>query len=369
MKTYWIEIFKSGSQTDSAGNKKEWKDSDLDTMVAKYEAAKGTHEAPIVIGHPKTDAPAYGWVNQLKREGSTLLAEIKQLSKEFIEAVNLGQYKKRSIALYPDMTLKHVGFLGAVPPAVKGLGDVSFSTDKESILFEFSEEVKLDEENEDSKIYKLFKEFAMSIKEQVSVLLSKQPKLSEEEKNSLVDSLVAKFEELHTKDGDPPKDEKDPDKKEDTPPKEEFQEKDDPEKIALQKRVDELEKINRQSQFEAYAEGQVKAGKILPAQKANTVVMLENAYLQDSLQFADGAKTPTIDSVKAFIESNPIHKLTDDSGEGKSSKSSEFAEYDVDEESDELNKKVVEYREAQSKAGRTLTFIQAYSELTKKGAN
>jgi hypothetical protein len=40
--------------------------------------------------------------------------------------VNQGLFKKRSISVYPDGTLRHVGFLGAQPPALKGLADFAF---------------------------------------------------------------------------------------------------------------------------------------------------------------------------------------------------------------------------------------------------
>jgi hypothetical protein len=125
----WIEVFKSGTQTDSAGNSKAWSEEDLKKIVNTYNN-QSEHEAPIVIGHPDTDAPAYGWVEKLKAAGNTLFAKVKQLNKEFKELVNSGTYKKRSISLYPSLLLRHVGFLGAAPPAIKGLKDVKFEDDK-----------------------------------------------------------------------------------------------------------------------------------------------------------------------------------------------------------------------------------------------
>jgi len=121
----WVEVFKVGEHTDSAGKKQEWTAGDLAEIVRNYNAKK--HEAPVVIGHPKDNAPAFGWVEALKTDGKTLFAKFKQLVPEFVEAVKKGMYKKRSISLYPDFTLRHIGFLGAVPPAVKGLADIAFS--------------------------------------------------------------------------------------------------------------------------------------------------------------------------------------------------------------------------------------------------
>ena len=133
----WIEIFRSGEQTDSSGNTKNWIASDLEKIVRNYNAKK--HEAPVVIGHPKDNAPAFGWVEALKTDGKILFAKFKQLVPEFIKAVKKGLYKKRSISIYPDLTLRHVGFLGAVPPAVKGLRDIKFERKDNSITVEFKE--------------------------------------------------------------------------------------------------------------------------------------------------------------------------------------------------------------------------------------
>lgn len=132
----WMEIFKTGKHTDSQGNEREWNEKDLDTIVSKYNPSE--HEAPVVIGHPTNDAPAYGWVEALKRDGSTLYAKVKQLVPEFVNAVKAGMYKKRSISLYPDLSLKHIGFLGAAPPAIKGLADVKFSAGDNATTIDFT---------------------------------------------------------------------------------------------------------------------------------------------------------------------------------------------------------------------------------------
>ncbi|SDO03960.1 hypothetical protein SAMN04488516_11727 [Desulfonauticus submarinus] len=133
----WIPVFKKGKWTDLSGNTKEWTDKDLETIVEKYNS-QNEHEAPVVLGHPKDDSPAYGWVEKLKKEGDLIYAKLKDVSKEFVDWVKKGFYKKRSIALYPDLLLRHVGFLGGTPPAVKGLPDVSFSS-SDFVSLEFSE--------------------------------------------------------------------------------------------------------------------------------------------------------------------------------------------------------------------------------------
>ena len=128
----WIAVFKTGRHTDSKGNEKTWTEGDLDSIAGSYDP--GTHEAPVVIGHPRDNAPAYGWVEGLKRTGDTLWAKIKPTVAEFKDWLKSGIYKKRSISLYPDMTLRHVGFLGAMPPAVKGLPDFAFNGPEAAVI-------------------------------------------------------------------------------------------------------------------------------------------------------------------------------------------------------------------------------------------
>ncbi|MDA8086542.1 MAG: 4Fe-4S binding protein [Nitrospiraceae bacterium] len=131
-----IAVFRTGKHTDSKGETRDWTQQDLDAIASKYDPS--AHEAPAVIGHPKDNAPAYGWVKGLEREGDTLYAHVEPTVPEFQGWLKSGLYKKRSISLYPDMTLRHIGFLGAMPPAVKGLPDFAFSGD-EAATIEFEE--------------------------------------------------------------------------------------------------------------------------------------------------------------------------------------------------------------------------------------
>ena len=128
-----FEIFRTGTHTSLNGQTKEFSETDLDTIASSYDPQQ--HEAPIVIGHPETNAPAYGWIDKLKRVGDRLIAFPKQVSNEFAELVKTGAFKKRSISITPDLQLNHVGFLGAAAPAVKGLKDVEFSENPDELEF------------------------------------------------------------------------------------------------------------------------------------------------------------------------------------------------------------------------------------------
>lgn len=136
----WIEIFRGGQQIDSAGRAHDG-DNLIDQAVANFNTK--VHEPPVVIGHPADNAPAYGWVEGLRktvRDGAAVLeAKLRQVVPEFADLVRRGLFKKRSAAFYPDGGLRHVGFLGAAPPAVKGLADIGFMADDGSAVFEFTE--------------------------------------------------------------------------------------------------------------------------------------------------------------------------------------------------------------------------------------
>lgn len=136
-----IQIFKPGRHTASNGAALAFSEADLQATAAAYDPAK--HEAPLVVGHPKHDAPAYGWVKGLAF-GEGLEATPDQVDPAFAELVANGSFKKISASFYaPDSPsnpvpgvyyLRHVGFLGAQPPAVKGLRNPEFAASEEGIV-------------------------------------------------------------------------------------------------------------------------------------------------------------------------------------------------------------------------------------------
>lgn len=140
-----LQIFKPGRHTAMSGAVLEFSAADLAATAAAYDPAR--HEAPIVVGHPRLDAPAYGWVKGLSASNG-LEAEPHQVDPAFAEMVDAGRFKKISASFFaPDSPqnpvpgcyyLRHVGFLGAQPPAVKGLRAPEFGEGEEGIV-EFSD--------------------------------------------------------------------------------------------------------------------------------------------------------------------------------------------------------------------------------------
>lgn len=137
-----FEIFRVGTHTANSGATLTFSAADLAAVAAGYDP--DMHEAPLVVGHPRMDGPAYGWVKSLEFREGALLAAADDLAPEFEDLVQAGRYKKVSAAFYTQrdpgnptpgrMYLRHVGFLGAVPPAVKGLKPVEFSDDGSGLL-------------------------------------------------------------------------------------------------------------------------------------------------------------------------------------------------------------------------------------------
>jgi hypothetical protein len=139
-----MEIFRAGDY----GEKGNYSEADVQQIADSYDPAK--HESPVVLGHPKNGAPAYAWVSKLKNVTGTLMAKLHQVEPAFREAFLAGRYKKRSVALYKATDgkygLRHLGFLGADVPEVKGLADAAFSQ-AEFQSIEFDEENTMADDN------------------------------------------------------------------------------------------------------------------------------------------------------------------------------------------------------------------------------
>jgi hypothetical protein len=142
-----FHIFKPGTHTAQCGTTLNFTETDLAATVAAYNPT--LHEAPLVIGHPQHDAPAAGWVKSLTATTQGLIAEPQQIDATFAEQIARGSYKKISASFYHPTApnnpvpgvyyLRHVGFLGAQPPAVKGLRAIELAEGEPGIL-QFNED-------------------------------------------------------------------------------------------------------------------------------------------------------------------------------------------------------------------------------------
>lgn len=140
-----IEVFRSGTFTPMNGDPITYSAADLSAVADAYD--NDSAPAPIVVGHPKTDAPAFGWVKSFDYDASAdrLYANLDEIDPSFAEAVKAGRYKKVSLSFFRPESEgnpvpgtwypRHVGFLGAAAPAVAGLKNVQFADDAEAPIF------------------------------------------------------------------------------------------------------------------------------------------------------------------------------------------------------------------------------------------
>jgi hypothetical protein len=132
-----IEVFRPGTFQPMEGDALTYTAADLKAVADAYDPA--TAPAPVVVGHPSTDAPAYAWATGFDYDASEgrLYATVGEIDPAFSEAVKAGRYKKVSLSFFrPDHAAnpvpgtwypKHIGFLGGAAPAVSGLKNVQFS--------------------------------------------------------------------------------------------------------------------------------------------------------------------------------------------------------------------------------------------------
>jgi hypothetical protein len=125
-----ITIMRPGTFPGSDGIPVTFSDADLDGVVNSYDPVRDP--APLVVGEPQMDDPAYGWVSRLQRSGDRIVATVKHLDAGLRDAVKSGGYPQVRVNLYrPDSGsnpkpgqwyLRHIGFSGllkspSAPPA------------------------------------------------------------------------------------------------------------------------------------------------------------------------------------------------------------------------------------------------------------
>ena len=149
-----LELFRIGNY----GAKGNYTAADMQELVANYSAAG---EVPITIGHPaKDDEFAYGWLKSVRFSGDTLYGTPGEVAPELDDlAKPPAKIKHRSVAFFPPSQvggkkrLRHVAFLGAVPPHVQGLKPAKFSSEAYE-EFQFSEGIEMDEAQKQEQMKK-----------------------------------------------------------------------------------------------------------------------------------------------------------------------------------------------------------------------
>lgn len=143
-----IESLRPGIFTD--GNNATWSfsEDDIADLASGYDATR--NPAPVVVGHPKMDSPAVGIISAANKVGEKLCVEIDpaSLDPQFAADVKAKRYFRVSLRLFTPnhpanpnpgkWSIRHLGFLGAHPPAITGLAPVFAAGDDDGPVVDFS---------------------------------------------------------------------------------------------------------------------------------------------------------------------------------------------------------------------------------------
>lgn len=144
-----FQIFRAGTHTSMGGALLTFSRQDLELIAAAYSKAR--RRAPLVLGHPLDDLPEYGEAESLFVRGDALYA-VACPAANLINMVHEGRYKYVSPSfIVPGSNvnpargayyLRHIGFLGAHPPAVKGVAPPDFAEHGAHLSFAEGCEIK-----------------------------------------------------------------------------------------------------------------------------------------------------------------------------------------------------------------------------------
>jgi len=267
-----IEVFRAGTRTADDGSVHTITASDLAAAAAAYDPA--VHEAPHTVGHPQNNAPAYGWIERFAvQDGVLQIAASKQVEPQFAELVSSGRIKKRSMSFYhpkdssnpkPGIWYpRHVAWLGAQPPAVKGLKDVNFSEGDAKGAVCFSEPTTTTEP-------------------------------STQEPDDMSKELQAQLDEVNTK----------------LAAEKAAREKAEATAAEAKKKADaaqaesasfaESARASRKAGFVSFADAQVEAGRLLPKDKEMAVATLEALADAQPVEFSEGDTTRKVSPAQWF---------------------------------------------------------------------
>ncbi|OCG02919.1 hypothetical protein A9G12_08295 [Gilliamella sp. wkB112] len=353
-----IPVFKPGTHTAVDGRKLTFTLENCIDLAESYDPSLS--EAPMVIGHPKLTAPAYGWAKSFQIKDGLVYAETGQVNPEFAEAFNSGAYKKRSLSIYlPDSPgnpkpghyyARHIGFLGAAAPAIKGLPDASFA---ESIGELGAAEFAMPFDDSIIDTLKSLREYLIEkegIEKADQIIptwrIESLPVQEDFKVNELTqESSMIKTDEVNFA---------------------EQQAAIDVKSAELNKReraLLEKEQTNRRIEFASFADELVKSGKLLPTHKT-TVVEVFMALGSEPISFAEGDVTVNnspVDLIKKVLSERPAFMdFAEKSGVDKEPKKDDTNSDDPKVIAEAAKK----YQKEQADKGITVSITQAVSHVT-----
>ncbi len=148
-----LPIFKAGK---FHGGKVEVTDTDLDEMVASFDATKDAFNRPVKLSHQDTESERSAALGVIDRVFTAsvngikhVMADLKDVPETMKKAIAERRILDRSIEMYPTFqgkrnVLRAIAFLGGDIPEVKGLPDLRSyvygeGEEPEHITIEFNE--------------------------------------------------------------------------------------------------------------------------------------------------------------------------------------------------------------------------------------
>ena len=134
----WVEILKCGSYKDSEERPMVVTPATIDEWVREYDPK--IIKILISVGPVKDDSPAWAWVEELKRDGNVLFANLRDVVPEFAKMLQAKAFSKRSVTFrgFNFDRIKIISFLGAEPPELKAFEGFDFHSGP-STTCEFTE--------------------------------------------------------------------------------------------------------------------------------------------------------------------------------------------------------------------------------------
>jgi hypothetical protein len=319
-----FEIFKVGTHTSDKGITKDYSLDDLNFIAQSYNPQED--EAPIVVGHPIDNSPAYGWVSSLEvTEDGKLVADApdEKLHPDFLSAVQEGRYKKRSISLTPEGKLRHIGFLGGAAPAVKGLADIQFSQPSSTII-----EFDIDEQSNTNSLELEPDSFSL-IQSQLNSINETMKQLSSNFSESQNNELSTKFN-------------------------------------LLSNEINSLKSKITKSEFESLLENKLGVGSLTPAIKDKLLAVSNFAEAQNFSadfnqdKFNKDLNVLLTDLVNSFPKVIYYENFAEKPSAAKIS-TDEFDNYNLDLDSLKVHKKALQYMQLNE----GVSYVEAINKISK----
>ena len=317
----WMEIFRAGKHTDSAGETAEWTADDLAKIATNFADPK-----PLTIKHPKqgelSKEMAWGWMDKVKVEAGKLFAHVSSLVPEFEAMLKNKMVPNRSVGLEYGadgaISINHVAFLGVTPPAVKGMEEIEFQAASKVKHFEMA--VSPEESGIIEKTVRSTLRF-------LGILKGGKDEFSEDVGGPAAEEKKGDQAQEAAGAADPTPEKKESDMTEQEAAElkakaetaEQAVEAVKVELSAAKVKIAEFEtekaaaaETAKKAEFSAFVETQIAAGKVLPAERDNIIHIMGALDASKKIEFsaADGTKSEktSLEVFRASIESRPADK-------------------------------------------------------------